>query len=40
LRFNIPLELTESLSQELDWMVEKLRPFNQFITIFYGVKIN
>lgn len=40
LGFNIALEFTESLSQELDRMVKKLRPFNQFITNFYEVKIN
>jgi hypothetical protein len=39
IRYNIPVELVESLSNELDRMIEKLRPINQFITIFYGVKL-
>jgi hypothetical protein len=38
-RYNIPNELVESLSNELDKKIEKLRPLNQFITIFYGVKL-
>lgn len=37
--YNIPLELVESLSKELNRMIEKLRLLNQAITIFYGVKI-
>jgi hypothetical protein len=40
IRYNIPVELVESLSYELDRMIGKLRPINQFITIFYGIKIN
>ena len=38
-RYNIPDELVECLSKEINKLVEKLRPFNQFITIFYGVKL-
>lgn len=38
-RYNIPDELAEYLSKELNNLVDKLRPFNQFITIFYGVKL-
>lgn len=38
-RYNIPVEFLESLSNELNRMVERLRPINQFITIYYGVKL-
>jgi hypothetical protein len=38
-RYNIPNELVESLSNELDKKVEKLRIINKFITIYYGVKL-
>lgn len=38
-RYNIPDELVEYLSKELNKLVERLRPFNQFITIYYGLKL-
>jgi hypothetical protein len=39
IRYNIPIVIVESLSNELDRMIGKLRPINQFITIYYGVKL-
>lgn len=38
-RYNISDELVEYLSKELNKLVDRLRLFNQFITIFYGVKL-
>ena len=40
IRYNIPIVIVESLSNELDRMIGKLRPINQFITIYYGVKLS
>ncbi len=40
IRYNIPIVIVESLSNELDKMIGKLRPINQFITIYYGVKLS
>jgi hypothetical protein len=40
IRHNVPVEFVESLSNELDRMVKKLRLINRLITIFYGVKLN
>lgn len=33
-------DLVEYICKELNKLVDKLRPFNQFVTIFYGVKID
>lgn len=40
IRYNISIELVDTLSNELNRMVDKLRPISQFITIYYGVKLN
>jgi hypothetical protein len=37
--YNIPIELIDSLSNELNRTLDKLRPINKFITIYYGVKL-
>ena len=39
IRYNIPVELVDSLSNELNRMLDKLLPINKFITIYYGVKL-
>jgi hypothetical protein len=38
--YNIPLELIESFSSGFDRIIRKLRPWNRFITIYYGININ
>jgi hypothetical protein len=40
IRYNIPPELFDSLSNELDVLVRKLGIIDKSITIFYGVQLN